>query len=147
MGRVSIIFAEDNCDIRDFLRLAIEADPGFWLVSVAHDGLELMGQLKEYIPDVVILDISMPNMTGLQAAREIKSLYPGVKIIILTMHQNKHYLRQAFDIGVDAYVLKEDIVQINEIIMGVFQGKTYVSAFFADISPSLHGGTHYNYKN
>ena len=143
MGRVSIIFAEDNCGIRDFLRLAIEADPGFWLVSVAHDGLELMGQMQEYIPDVVMLDINMPNLTGLQAAREIKKLYPEVKIIILTMHQNKHYVRHAFEIGVDAYVLKEDIVQINDIIMGVFQGKTYVSAFFADISHSFSGGTHY----
>ncbi len=125
--------------VRDFLRLAIQADPNCCLINEAHDGLELMGQLKECIPDVVILDISMPNMTGLQAAREIKSLYPGVKIIILTMHQNKHFVRQAFEIGVDAYVLKEDIVQINDIIMGVFQGKTYISAFFADISHSLTG--------
>ena len=143
MGRVSIIFADDHCTVRDFLRLAIQKDPGLCLICEAQDGLELMDQLKESIPDVVILDISMPNMTGLQAAREIKNLYPGVKIIMLTMHQNKHFVRQAFDIGVDAYVLKEDIVQINDIIMGVFQGKTYISAFFADISHSLTGGTHY----
>lgn len=143
MGRVTIIFAEDNRDIRDFLRLAIQEDPGLRLISVAHDGLELMGQLKKYLPDVVILDISMPNMTGLQAAEEIKKLYPGVKIIILTMHQNKYYLRQAFGLGVDAYVLKEDIVQINDIVMGVFQGKTYISAYFADVSHSLNGETHY----
>ena len=143
MGPISIIFAEDHDLVRDFLRLAIQADPKLRLINEAHDGLELMGQLKEYIPDVVILDISMPNMTGLQAAREIKSLYPGVKIIILTMHQNKFYVRQAFEIGVDAYVLKEDIVQINDIIMGVVQGKTYISAFFTDISHSLAGVTQY----
>ena len=143
MSRVSIIFADDHSMVRDFLRLAIQEDPGLCLICEAQDGLELMDQLKESIPDVVILDISMPNMTGLQAAREIKNLYPGVKIIVLTMHQNKHFVRQAFDIGVDAYVLKEDMVQINDIIMGVFQGKTYISAFLADISHSLTGGTHY----
>ncbi len=143
MGPVSIIFAEDHDLVRDFLRLAIQADPKLRLINEAHDGLELMGQLKEYIPDVVVLDISMPNMTGLQAAREIKNLYPEVKIIVLTMHRNKHYVRQAFDIGVDAYVLKEDLVQINDIIMGVFQGNTYISAFLADISHSLTGVTHY----
>ena len=90
MGRVSIIFADDHCMVRDFLRLAIQEDPGLFLICEAQDGLELMDQLKESIPDVVILDMSMPNMTGLQAAREIKNLYPGVKIIMLTMHQNKH---------------------------------------------------------
>ncbi len=143
LSRVSIIFADDHRMVRDFLRLAIQEDPGLCLICEAQDGLELMDQLKKFIPDVVILDISMPNMTGLQAAGEIKNLYPMVKIIMLTMHQNKHYVRRAFDIGVDAYVLKEDIVQINDIIMGVFQGKTYVSAYLADICRSSNGGTHY----
>ena len=132
MGKISIILAENNAAVRDFLRLTLQAEQGFTLVNEAKDGLELIEQLKEFTPDMVILDLSMPRMTGLKAAQEIKNQYPEVKIIILTMHQSWHYAKESLKIGVDAYILMEDTVQINQVIGEVLEGRTYVSALFAD---------------
>ena len=130
MSKSSIIFADDNLRLREYLRMAFQADSNFLIAKEAGDGLELLEQLKEITPDIVLLDISMPNLSGLQAAEIIKQLYPQVKIVILTFNQSHTYFRRASEIGVDGYVLKEEIEDINNIIMSVLQGKTYISSYF-----------------
>lgn len=130
MGKASIIFADHNILLRKFLRMIVQTDPRLSVVNEADDGLELLGQLEKTTPDIVILDISMPNLSGLETAEIIKKHYPTVKIVIMTIHQEQNYFRRALRIGVDGYVLKNEIKNFHFIINTVLQGKTYISSCF-----------------
>ena len=134
MGKASIIFADDNVLLRKFLKTTVQSDPTLCLINEAGDGLELLEQLKVATPDIILLDISMPNLSGLKAAEIIKNLYPQIKIVIMTMHQSQHFFHRASEIGVNGYILKEEIGDINHIISAVLRGKTYISAYFANRS-------------
>jgi DNA-binding NarL/FixJ family response regulator len=130
MAQTSVIFADDNILLRKFLRMSIQEDPHLSVANEAANGLELLRQLEETIPDIIILDISMPFLSGLKAAKIIKEQYPSIKIVILTMNDKKSYFRQACEIGVDGYVLKDEIEKIHDIITTIIQGKTYISSCF-----------------
>jgi DNA-binding NarL/FixJ family response regulator len=129
----SIILAEDHVLVRQGLRRIIQEDPAVQVTHEAGDGQEVLEFLKDSVPDVVILDISMPHLGGLEAARIIKAQYPTIKIVILTMHREKSFLQKAIEIGVDGYVLKDeaDSVLINTI-KAVLEGKTYFSPLVFD---------------
>jgi DNA-binding NarL/FixJ family response regulator len=91
-------------------------------------GLELLKLLEKLIPDLIILDISMPNLRGLEAIHEIKINHPKVRILVLTMHKDKEYLHQAITAGAEGYLLKEDAdSELFSAIDRVRQGKKYVS--------------------
>jgi DNA-binding NarL/FixJ family response regulator len=130
MGRASVIFADDNVMLRKFLRMIIQDDPNLYVAKEADNGLELLEQLKETTPDIIVLDISMPFLSGLEVAKKIKELYPKIKIVILTMNNKKSYFHRACEIGVDGYVLKDEIENIHYIITAVLQGTTYISSCF-----------------
>lgn len=124
----SIILAEDHVLVRQGLRRIIQEDPAIQEIYEARDGVELLELLKEYTPDVVILDISMPRLGGLEAAQIIKTLYPMMKILILTMHKGKHIFKKALEIGVNGYLLKEDAdSDLISAIKAVLEDKTYFS--------------------
>ena len=124
----AIILAEDHVMVRQGLKRIIEEAPDFKVIHEAGNGLELLELLAESTPDIVIVDISMPHLDGLEAAQKIKQQYPGVKILILTMHREKHYFSKAQKIGVDGYLLKEDAdTDLNSAIFTILQGKTYTS--------------------
>ena len=93
---------------REGIRKIIERIKDVHISGEVNDGLELLEFLKESTPDLVILDISMPNLRGLEAIREIKKLYPQVKVLILTMYRKKEFIRQAIMDGADGFLLKED---------------------------------------
>ena len=98
------------------------------VIHEAGDGLELLELLKESSPDIVILDISMPRLGGLEAAQIIKMQYPTMKIVILTMHREKIFFQKALGIGVDGYILKEEAdAVLNSAIKIVLEDKTYFS--------------------
>ena len=124
----SIILAEDHALVRQGLRRIIQEDPGVQGTYEAGNGLEVLEFLKENMPDIVLLDISMPHLGGLEAARIIKAQYPTIKIVILTMHRERHFFQKALEIGVDGYILKDeaDSVLVNAI-QAVLEGKTYFS--------------------
>jgi two-component system, NarL family, response regulator NreC len=124
----SIILAEDHVLVRQCLRRIIQRDPAIRVINEAGDGVELLEQLKKNTPDVVLVDISMPRLKGLEVAQIIKKQYPTIKIIILTMHRGKTFFHKALEIGVDGYVLKEeaDTILISAI-KAVLEGKTYFS--------------------
>jgi DNA-binding NarL/FixJ family response regulator len=91
-------------------------------------GLELLKLLERLVPDLIILDISMPNLRGLEAIHEIKMNHPDVKILVLTMHKDKEYLHQAFTAGAEGYLLKEDAdAELFSAIDRVRRGRIYVS--------------------
>jgi DNA-binding NarL/FixJ family response regulator len=123
-----VILAEDHVLVRQGLRRIIQEDPGVRVIHEAGDGEELLGLLKNNNPDVVILDISMPRMGGLEAARIIRKHYPPIKIMILTMHKGKSFFEEAKAIGVDGYILKDEADSVlNAAIQSLLEGKTYFS--------------------
>jgi DNA-binding NarL/FixJ family response regulator len=103
------------------------------VVGEANDGLDLLQLLKQVTPQMVILDIFMPNLRGIEAITEIKIVQPSVKILILTMHRDKEYLYLALSAGAKGYLLKEDAARdLFSAIAEVRQGKTYISPYFSD---------------
>src|SRR4030042_553177 len=103
-----ILLADDHVMFRRGVRSLIQGMKNVEVVGEAGDGLELLGLLRDIHPDLVIMDISMPKLRGLEATREIKSLDPGVKVLILSMHKEREYLYTALTAGAEGYLLKED---------------------------------------
>jgi DNA-binding NarL/FixJ family response regulator len=129
---VSIILAEDHVLVRQGLRRIIQEDPAMQVIHEVGDGVELLALLKSNTPDIVILDISMPRLQGLEAAQIIKAQYPNVKIMILTMHRERNYFQKAMEIGVNGYVLKDEAdTALNIAIKAVLEDQTYFSPLLA----------------
>ena len=132
MAPYNIVLADDHIWVRQGIKKIILEDLDMRVVGEAGDGLELMKILQETTPDLVIVDISMPLLTGLAAAEQIKKLYPDIKILILTMHRSKEYLQRALTIGVNGYLLKEDAdVALFTAIDTVRRGQTFISPLLA----------------
>jgi DNA-binding NarL/FixJ family response regulator len=123
-----ILLADDHVLFREAMRKAIGDTEGLAVVGGVGDGLELMEFLQHTRPDLIILDLTMPNLSGLEAAREIKKLYPEVKILILSMHKSTGCLKGAFLVGVNGYLLKEDAFHdLMSAIETIRSGKEYIS--------------------
>jgi DNA-binding NarL/FixJ family response regulator len=126
MERYRIVLADDHVLIRQGLRGLIEGEAGLDVIGEAGDGFELLALLKSVTPHLVILDISMPNLRGIEAVRTIKMKYPEVKVLLLTMH--KEYLQQALSAGADGYLLKEDADRdLFSAIENIREGRVHIS--------------------
>jgi len=133
MNRYRIVLADDHSLFRQGLKAVLEGTEEFKVVGEAGDGLELVGLLNQVNPHLVILDISMPNLRGIETIPEIKKIHPEVKILVVTMHNDKEYLYQAISQGADGYFLKKDAgTELFSAIEKIRKGKVYVS-------PSLSG--------
>jgi len=131
MGRYRIILADDHALIRRGIRKIIEEVADLEVVGEAGNGIELLLLLNTVVPDMVILDISMPNMRGIEAISEIKVKCPDVKVLILSMH--KEYLYHALSAGANGYLLKEDAEKdLFTAIENIRHERIY-------LSPSLRG--------
>jgi DNA-binding NarL/FixJ family response regulator len=128
-----IIIADDHALFRQGLRRILEDIPGTEVVGEAKCGLELLDLLKKLTPEMVILDISMPNLRGLEAIHEIKTSHPKVKVLMLTMHKDRAYFYQAISEGADGYLVKEDAdAELYSAIEKIKQDKIYISPFLSD---------------
>ncbi|KAF0219145.1 MAG: LuxR family transcriptional [Geobacteraceae bacterium] len=126
MDRYRIVLADDHVLIRQGLGGLIKGVADLEVVGEAGDGIELLALLKSVIPHMVILDISMPHLRGIEAVRAIKGNYPAVKILVLTMH--REYVQQALAAGADGYLLKEDADRdLFSAIENIRQGRVYLS--------------------
>jgi DNA-binding NarL/FixJ family response regulator len=108
MAAYSVVLADDHTMFREGVKKIFERMEDVTVSAEAGDGLELLELLKTFSPDLVVLDISMPNLRGLEAIREIKRAYPKVKVLVLTMHKKKEFIRQALRDGANGFLLKED---------------------------------------
>ena len=128
MNSYRIVLADDHILLRHGLKSIIESSDGFKVIAEADDGAELLSLLHKITPDLVILDISMPKIRGLEAAAEISKNFPDIKTLILTMHKGSQYLHHALSAGVDGYLLKEDAPkEIFTAIDTIRQGRKYIS--------------------
>jgi len=129
----NIVIADDHILFRRGLKGIIESQAGFEVIGEAGDGLELLKLLCTMAPDLVILDISMPNLRGIEAVSRITKHHPKLKVLILTMHKDRTYLHQAIAAGADGYLLKEDAdPDLFSAIERIRQGKIYVSPHLAE---------------
>lgn len=138
MGPYKIVLADDHAMFREGIRRIIERIEDVVVVGEVNDGLELLAILKNSCPDLVILDISMPNLRGLEAIREIKKLYPQVKVLFLTMHRQKEFIHRALTDGADGFLLKEDPSdELIRAVQTVRKGEKYLSPLISDALISL----------
>ena len=128
MGDYRIVLADDHVLFRQGLKRMLEEVPNVGVVGEAGDGLELIQLLDEVTPHLIILDISMPNLRGIEAIREIKKTHSKAKILMLTMHNDKEYLYQSVLAGADGYLLKKDAdSEFFAAVEKIRQGGIYVS--------------------
>ena len=111
-----ILVADDHGIVRSGIRLLLERQPDLEVVAEAADGVEAVEQALASRPDLCILDVGMPRMTGLQAAREIRSHAPQTTVLILSMHDDEQYLFEALKAGASGYVLKREADQ--DLVVG-----------------------------
>lgn len=127
-----IVLADDHRLFRQGIRRIIEDMDGVEIVAEAGDGLELLDVLKFAKPDLVVLDISMPKLRGIEAAHEIKAVSPRTRILVLTMHKDLEFLRQSVKAGVEGYLLKEDAdTELIKAIEAIRKGHQYITPILA----------------
>lgn len=139
MAPYQIVLADDHKMFRQGVKMIIDETDDLEVIGEADDGLELLELLKTKSPQMVILDISMPRMRGVEATREIKIIDPGMKILILTMHRNKELLYHCFSAGAEGYLLKEDTdTELFSAIEAIRKGRSYVSPILSiDLADDL----------
>ena len=111
MNQIRVLLAEDHRIVRDGLRMLLESEPYFVVVAEAENGREAVAGARETRPDLAILDISMPDLGGLEATRLIKTESPQTQVLILTMHESDEYFFRALQAGASGYVLKKAATQ------------------------------------
>lgn len=132
MNKIRILIADDHGVVRKGLRLQLEQYPDFEVIGEASDGREAITITDELAPDVIIMDIGMPNLNGIQAAAQIVKKNPQVGIIILSMHSDETYLTRTLAAGAKGYLLKENAeVDLERAVRLVAQGKPYFSPAIA----------------
>ena len=133
MTSYRIVLADDHVMIRNGIKKIIEESDDMEIVAETGDGLELLNLLKNINPHMIILDISMPNLRGIEAAHEVKMVYPEIKVVILTMHKKKEYLYHALSAGADGYLLKEDTgEELLTAITKIRRGGIYLSPILSE---------------
>ncbi len=125
-----IMLADDHAIMRQEMKKILSEKKDFQVIGEAGDGVEVMYQLalRPVLPHLVILDLTMPHLSGIEVARRIRSDYPEVKVLILTIHREEEYVKQAITIGVHGYLLKEDAnAEIFSAIEKILKGEFYLS--------------------
>lgn len=123
-----IVIAEDHRILREGLKSLIQSSDGLEIVAEAEDGAEAIRAVEKHNPDLLLLDLSMPRMSGISVIKDLKSRFPEVKILALTIHDSEDYILESFHSGLDGYCLKD--ASHNELIQAVtrvLEGKTYLS--------------------
>ena len=138
MGEVTpwpyeILLVDDHPLVRQGIRTIIAEKSELVVVGELQDGLELLDCLKNRLPQLVILDISMAHLGGIEATRLIKASYPEIKVLILTLHNRREYVDQARMAGAEGYLLKDEAIkELLPAIEALRQGSTFLSPLLTD---------------
>jgi two-component system, NarL family, response regulator NreC len=143
MKMLRILLADDHKMVRDGLRLLLDGQPGLRVVGEAANGREALQKARELNPDVVVMDLSMPELNGLQAAERLKAELPGIKVVAMTANEDESYLRQLVKVGAVGYVLKRSAGdELVKAIGAVARGGVYFEATLASkaLAKQMAGG-------
>ncbi|MFA0733250.1 MAG: hypothetical protein LKKZDAJK_001865 [Candidatus Fervidibacter sp.] len=125
--RIRVLIADDHAILRDGLKALLQSAPDMEVVGEAATGEEALRLVHKLRPNVVLMDISMPDMTGLEATEVIKRMYPEIKVIALTVHEHETYLRRMLQVGADGYVVKRAAAdELVRAIRTVMRGSVYL---------------------
>jgi len=123
-----IVLAEDHTILREGLRSLLSSNPNFEIVGEAEDGREAIRCVEKLKPDLILTDLSMPRMNGMEAIKEIKRESPETKVLVLTVHKAEEYILAAFRAGADGYLLKDSThAELVMAVNKVLSGKHYIS--------------------
>ena len=129
----NILIVDDHALMRNGLEAMLESEAGYEVVGVASDGMTAMRAVAELKPDIVLMDLTMPRTSGMDAIVQIKRQHPHVKIIALTFHKEDKYIHATLEAGADAYVLKDDSRdELFSALSNVANGKSYLSPSIVD---------------
>lgn len=124
---INVMIADDHSMIREGLKQLLELEGDFKVVAEACDGVECLNKLETVTPDVLLLDINMPNMNGLEVLQKMKEKRMKIKVLVLTIHSEVEYLLKAVDIGVNGYLLKDsESAELKKAILAVVNGENYI---------------------
>lgn len=128
-----IVIAEDQRILREGLRSILSPNEAIQIIGEAEDGLEAIRVVEKHSPDLLLLDIGMPRMSGLSVIKEIQNRFPDTKILALTIHESDEYVLEAFQAGVDGYCLKDaSASELRAAIDTVLSGRRYISPGISD---------------
>jgi DNA-binding NarL/FixJ family response regulator len=129
---IRVLVADDHAIVRTGIRHVLETEPGFSVVAEASNGAEALALATELLPDVAVLDISMPGMSGLQTAAELRRRAPDTRILMLSMHDNTEYVLESLRAGVHGYLLKDAAAtELRGAIRAVRRGESFFSPAIA----------------
>ncbi|WAA13969.1 response regulator transcription factor [Fervidibacillus halotolerans] len=127
MKKTKIVIIDDHQLYREGIKKILEFEQDFEIVGEGKDGVEAIDLVKKYKPDVVLMDINMPNVNGVEATRRLIETYPTVKVIILSIHDDENYVTHAMQTGATGYLLKEmDVDALIEAVRVVAEGGSYL---------------------
>src|SRR6187551_511759 len=134
MENINILLVDDHTIVRDGIKATLKDQTNFIIVGEAVNGVEAIESVKQLNPDVVIMDITMPEMNGIDAAMVISKKYPNSKVLILSMHDNETYILKSVEAGAYGYLLKDvDKAEFVKAINAVYNGEKYYNTAISSV--------------
>jgi DNA-binding NarL/FixJ family response regulator len=138
---ITIVLADDHAMVREGLRDLLARQPDFRVLAAVADGLEALDAVARHRPDVLIVDIVMPRMTGLEVADRLRRVEPRPRIIVLSAHDDDDYIAEALRVGADGYVLKAAwMAELTAAVRAVVTGHRFVGASLAELAERIGTG-------
>lgn len=126
--RITVFLADDHAVVRDGLRLLLETQKDMEVVGGAANGQEAVDRVADYCPDIILMDVAMPEMDGIEATRQVRPLCPRTQVIILSMHSTAEHVYRALRAGARGYLLKESAgLEVVKAVREVYEGGLYIS--------------------
>lgn len=131
---ITLLLADDHPLVQDGIRTRFEETDNINVIGIANNGRELLEKAEELQPDIVIADISMPYINGLEATRLLSQSHPDIKVLILTMHDNREYMQNAIDSGAKGYILKDQPAnEMIDAVRSIYNGELHFCSGATDI--------------